>query len=71
MTLQPNDLNAVHRRLADLVGPLAGTRIPGGCYRCDAYQTVGPVELGVWSLTVHHDDGCPVLVALTPSDDAA
>ena len=33
--------------------------IPGGCDRCDAYQTVGEVSPGVWSLVVHHDDWCP------------
>jgi hypothetical protein len=48
-------------RLADLLGPLDGAQIPGGCDDCDAYQTVGPVTAGVWGLTVHHDDDCPFL----------
>jgi hypothetical protein len=47
--------------LTDLLGPLDGARIPGGCHHCDAYQTTHPVEAGVWSITVHHDDWCPVL----------
>ncbi|MGD0083560.1 MAG: hypothetical protein ABSD78_10230 [Acidimicrobiales bacterium] len=44
----------------NLFGPLDGAEIPGGCDACDAYQTVGPVERGIWSLIVHHDDDCPV-----------
>jgi hypothetical protein len=47
--------------IADLLGPLDGARIPGGCDHCDAYQTTGPVSTGVWSITVHHDDDCPTL----------
>lgn len=49
--------------LAAMLGPLDGDRIPGGCDTCDAYQTVHPLTAGVWSLTVHHDDWCPVLEA--------
>ena len=45
--------------LLPILGPLDGARIPGGCDECDAYQTVSVVEAGVWSCTVHHDEGCP------------
>ncbi len=48
----------------DLFGELAGEQIPGGCDRCDAYQTVVTLVPGVDSLTVHHDDWCPVLRAM-------
>ena len=44
-----------------MLGPLDGAQIPGGCDHCDAYQTVAPIEAGVWTMTVHHDDDCPVL----------
>lgn len=52
------------RQLTDLLGPLDGHRIYGGCEDCDAYQTVTPVSAGVWSVTVHHDDGCPFYMGL-------
>lgn len=44
--------------IRDLLGPLDGARIPGGCDHCDAYQTVNPTTAGVWKITVHHDDDC-------------
>lgn len=47
--------------VARMLGPLEGARIPGGCDHCDAYQTVVPLEAGVWSLNTHHDDWCPFL----------
>jgi hypothetical protein len=47
--------------MVNVLGPLEGAQIPGGCDTCDAYQTVGAVEHGIWMITVHHDDGCPVL----------
>lgn len=50
--------------LVNILGPLDGARIPGGCDQCDAYQTTR-VEDGVWHITVHHDDWCPVLQART------
>jgi hypothetical protein len=55
------------RHLVDLLGPLDGARIPGGCEDCDAYQTVEPVAEGVWSLTVHHDRACPAYLAMEAS----
>ena len=47
--------------LVNLLGPLDGQRIPGGCVHCDAYQTVRPISAGIWDITVHHDRWCPVL----------
>jgi hypothetical protein len=47
--------------VANILGPLDGARIPGGCEHCDAYQTAAPVQAGVWSVTVHHDAWCPWL----------
>jgi hypothetical protein len=55
------DLSAAQASILRTLGPLEGARIPGGCDGCDAYQTVDAVESGVWKITVHHDDGCPVL----------
>ena len=52
------------RQLVDLFGPLDGAEVPGGCADCDAYQTVRPLAEGIWNVTVHHDDGCPVLAAV-------
>lgn len=60
--MQP-ELSAAQAAVARTLGPLEGKWIPGGCDSCDAYQTVAPVEAGVWALNVHHDDGCPVLAA--------
>ncbi len=50
---RPDDL------LRDLYGTLDGARVPGGCRHCAAYQTLAPVEAGLWTVTVHHDDRCP------------
>jgi hypothetical protein len=47
-------------RLANILGPLDSAEVPGGCDHCDAYQTVKPIEAGIWNITVHHDDDCPV-----------
>lgn len=54
--------------LQPLLGPLDGARVPGGCDHCDAYQTVAPVEAGVWMLNVHHDEWCPWLAARNSGD---
>lgn len=54
---------AFRRRLVDMLGPLDGARVPGGCDSCDAYQTVGPLAEGVWQVAVHHDDDCPWFTA--------
>ncbi len=56
--------------LTQLFGPLDGAQIPGGCDECDAYQTVTPTTAGVWNLTIHHDDDCPVLAATNKRNQA-
>ncbi len=56
-------LSPAQGAVARLLGPLDGARIAGGCECCEAYQTVEPVAAGVWVNTIHHDEGCPVLVA--------
>lgn len=45
--------------LNDLLSPIAGHRIPGGCDDCDAYQIAHRDVAGMWQLTVRHDDTCP------------
>jgi hypothetical protein len=57
------ELSPAQAAVARRLGPLEGSRIPGGCNSCDAYQTVAPVEAGVWTISVHHDDDCPVFAA--------
>jgi hypothetical protein len=52
------------RQLVDMLAPLDGRQIPGGCDTCDAYQTVRPLTAGVWNITVHHDDECPTLARI-------
>jgi hypothetical protein len=47
----------------ELFRKVAGQQIEGGCDMCDAYQTVEAVSPGVHSLTIHHDDDCPILRA--------
>lgn len=54
-------LSPSQQRVAELLGPLEGAQIPGGCTECDAYQTVQPVVAGVWNISTHHDTWCPVL----------
>ena len=48
----------IHDVLRDVLGPLEGARVYGGCDDCDAFQTVEPVMAGVWKITVHHDSWC-------------
>lgn len=48
------------KKLHDFVRPLRDQWLPGGCERCDAYQAVRLTYFGV-TLTIHHDDWCPVL----------
>lgn len=52
------------RHLVDVLGPLDGAQVPGGCADCDAYQTVTALAEGVWSVTVHHDPDCPTFAAM-------
>lgn len=54
-------MTSSHQHFTDVFGRLDGQRIPGGCDRCNAYQTVHPIVAGAWRVTVHHDDWCPVL----------
>ena len=56
-----SNARSFRRCLVNVLGPLDGEQIPGGCDTCDAYQTVRPKAAGVWVLTVHHDTGCPTL----------
>jgi hypothetical protein len=51
--------------LGDLVAQIGDRRIPGGCDRCDAYQTmkVDPNHDGIFYLAVNHDDWRPFLRA--------
>jgi len=51
--------------LDDLFEQTEDQPLPGGCARCDAYQvmTPDPVHEGIFHLTVHHDDWCPVVRA--------
>ncbi|MCH7900284.1 MAG: hypothetical protein IH818_05190 [Acidobacteria bacterium] len=50
----------------ELLGPLQGARILGGCDLCNAIQVVQPTAMarGIWYLTVYHDDSLP-----TPRDE--
>jgi hypothetical protein len=47
--------------LDDLFSQIEDLPIPGGCPRCDAYQTVESPFPGVHVLTVHHDVWCALL----------
>ena len=48
--------------LDDLFEQTEDQPIPGGCDRCNAYQTVSVTAPGIYSNTVHHDDWCPFLL---------
>ncbi len=47
------------------MNPLDTLRIPGGCDDCDAYQTIDASQAPIYRITVHHDDTCPTLRAMT------
>lgn len=53
--------------LSSFFASLADQELAGGCDQCEAVQTL--VEdtryVGVWHLTISHDDDCPVLRAMT------
>ena len=53
----------VHRLLDDLHEQTEDEPIPGGCERCNAYQTVEKVEDAMYALVVHHDAWCSFLRA--------
>ena len=59
-----SNARAFRRRLTNMLGPLDGARVRGGCDACDAYQTVKPITAGVWNIDVHHDPWCPRLAAM-------
>ncbi len=50
-----------HRSMGDLFSQVEDQPIPGGCDACNAFQTVTTIDTGIHSLTVHHDDWCPLL----------
>jgi hypothetical protein len=56
-------LSPAQTRVANILGPLDGAYLPGGCKSCNAYQAVQPLRAGVWRVAVYHDDDCPVLAA--------
>jgi len=51
--------------LDDIATAVGSRRIAGGCPDCDAYQTLTKRNYGVFSVTVHHDPGCPWLAGRT------
>jgi len=56
--------NPYHGRVLAVLRSHVGFRHPGGCLHCsDPYQTLTEDDDGVFHLRVHHDAGCPVLVA--------
>jgi hypothetical protein len=57
----PHSLSPAQEAMARALGPFDGARIDGGCTECNAYQTTRQASPGVWRITIHHDDWCPVL----------
>jgi hypothetical protein len=55
------DARTPQSALRELTRQLAGRRVPGGCEYCNAFQAMHEDELGIFHLTVHHDDWCPFL----------
>jgi hypothetical protein len=49
----------------DLFRDFEDEPIPGGCNKCDAFQTMrpDPTHAGIFYLAVHHDLECPFLRA--------
>ena len=47
----------------DLFRDFEDEPIPGGCNKCDAFQTMrpDPTHAGIYYLEIHHDAGCPFL----------
>jgi hypothetical protein len=50
-------MNTVDEMFAGLVGQ----EIPGGCDTCAAIQTLHREDVGIWRLSVAHDEWCPTL----------
>jgi len=51
------------RRLVDLLGPLDGLNLPGGCPDCTATQTVRAIRAVLWQIEILHEPTCPTLAA--------
>lgn len=51
--------------LSDVFSQTENQLIPGGCERCDAFQTLTITSPGIYGIVVHHDDWCPALRART------
>jgi hypothetical protein len=45
--------------IRQLNASLDGAEIPGGCDRCDAYQTADVDTHGIRRIRVHHGTWCP------------
>jgi hypothetical protein len=54
--------------IVNLLGPLDGARIDGGCEECDAVQSVRSTA-GVWVIDVRHEDGCPRLRVMRNAEE--
>ena len=50
-----------HDPLVNVLGPLDGAALRGGCDHCDAYQSVSVMSAGVYRIDVLHDAGCPLI----------
>ena len=48
-------------RITNLLGPLDGSAIPGGCDECNAVQRIRMESALVFVVDVFHDDDCPRL----------
>jgi hypothetical protein len=60
----PKPLSPAQTALTEILGPLDGAQIPGGCDDCNAYQEAIPAAPGVWIIGVFHDDWCPTLARI-------
>jgi hypothetical protein len=49
--------------VTELLAPIDGQRIPGGCDHCNAYQVLTLHKWGpnAHAMTTHHDGWCPWL----------
>lgn len=70
--MSENDKGAEADRLGDRLAAMFAAmatdgRVSGGCDSCAAYQTLrrDPEFPSINHVTVHHDDGCPVLARMT------
>jgi hypothetical protein len=56
--------------LDEIFAVTAGQQIPGGCDWCHAYETTHKDRAGIYHLTIHHDNWCPVLARYTSGKDS-